>query len=141
MNYNMKPNKTLNLIGIILLILTVLNALAAGFSMIVEPTGKDLGMTVEGVLKYSPFTSFLIPGITLFTSIGVFGMVTALYVIRKMKNYEYLIIIQGLVITGWIFFQVIFLREFNLLHFIVGSIGLFTIYWGYLLYRLKDIKE
>lgn len=134
----MKSSKTLNLIGIILLILTGLNALAAGFSMIVEPTGKDLGMTVEGILKHSPFNSFLIPGITLFTTIGILCIITALYVIKRWKKSEYLVMIQGIILFGWIFFQVIFLRQFNWMHATFGIIGIFFTIWGFKLYREKQ---
>ncbi|HLO90943.1 MAG: hypothetical protein ACM3ME_01615 [Chloroflexota bacterium] len=131
----MRPNKTLNIIGIILLIITSLNALAAGYSMIVEPTGKDLGMSVETVLQYSPFTSFLIPGITLFLTIGLLSIVTIFFVFRRWKNHDLMIIAQGFIISGWIFFQVIFLKEFNWLHAVVGSIGIYTIAWGFITYR------
>jgi len=127
----MNKSKVLNTTGIILLIITSLNALAAGYSMIVEPSGKDLGMSVDTVLKFSPFNSFLIPGLTLFTLIGLLSIVTIIFVIKKKNNYFKLIIWQGLIITGWIFFQVIFLREFNWLHFVVGSIGIYTIFWGF----------
>lgn len=135
----MKTNKTLNAIGIILLIITALNALAAGFSMIVEPSGKDLGMSVESVLKYSPFASFFIPGLVLFNTIGLLSIVTVTAIIRRWKNYEVLTLFQGLIITGWIFFQVIFLREFNWLHATIGSIGLYTVCWGFILYRKRGI--
>lgn len=135
----MKISKTLNTIGIILLMITSLNALAAGFSMIVEPSGKDLGMSVESVLKYSPFNNFLIPGITLFSTIGLFCIFTVVAVFRKWKNYELVILFQVLIITGWIFFQVIFLREFNWLHAIIGSIGLYVIFWGLSLYKRNRI--
>jgi hypothetical protein len=112
-----------------------LNALAAGYSMIVEPTGKDLGMSVETVLQYSPFTSFLIPGITLFLTIGLLSIVTIFFVFRRWKNHDLMIIAQGFIISGWIFFQVIFLKEFNWLHAVVGSIGIYTIAWGFITYR------
>jgi hypothetical protein len=136
----MKPGKTLNTIGIILLIITSLNALAAGYSMIVEPSGKDLGMSVETVLNFSPFTSFLIPGIILFTLIGLLSIVTLIAIIRRWNNFHLMLMAQGLIITGWIFFQVIFLREFNWMHFTIGSIGLFTIFWGYLHFKVVRLK-
>lgn len=136
----MKLNKTINTTGIILLIITSLNALAAGYSMIVEPSGKDLGMSVDTVLKFSPFTSFLIPGIILFAVIGLLSIVTIVAVIKKWNNFDLIVIAQGIIISGWIFFQVIFLREFNWMHFTIGSIGLFTIFWGYLHYKLVRIK-
>lgn len=131
----MRPTKTLNITGITLLIITSLNALAAGFSMIVEPTGKDLGMSVDTVLQYSPFHSFLIPGLTLFIAIGIFCIVTITGFIRKWKNRDLLVLGQGFIITGWIIIQVMFLRQFNWMHAIIGSIGIFTIVWGYLLFK------
>ncbi len=134
----MKSSKTLNLVGIILLIVTGLNALAAGFSMIVEPSGKDLGMTVESVLKHSPFKSFLIPGITLFSSIGILCIVTAILAIRRWGKADYLIMLQGVILFGWIFFQVIFLRQFNWMHGTFGIIGAFFFWWGYRQRRVRQ---
>lgn len=134
----MKPTKTINTIGIIVLIITGLNALAAGFSMIVEPSGKDLGMSVGSILQHSPFHSFLIPGITLFTTIGLFSMVTALSILKKWKRFELLIMLQGVILTGWIFFQVIFLRQFNWMHATFGIIGILIFWWGYVLYHKEQ---
>jgi hypothetical protein len=129
--------KTLNTIGIILLIITSLNALAAGFSMIAEPTGKDLGMTVDTILQHSPFHSFLIPGIVLFSTIGIGIIITLIAFRKKWNNYNLVVLAQGAIITGWIVIQVIFLRQFNWMHAVIGSIGLYTIVWGYMLTRLR----
>lgn len=129
--------KTLNTIGIILLIITSLNALAAGFSMIAEPTGKDLGMTVDTILQHSPFHSFLIPGIALFSTIGIGIIITLIAFRKKWNNYNLVVLAQGAIITGWIVIQVIFLRQFNWMHAVIGSIGLYTIVWGYMLTRLR----
>lgn len=135
----MKSNKTLNTVGIILLIITSLNALAAGFSMIVEPTGKDLGMSASTVLQHSPFHNFLIPGIVLFSTIGIGIIVTLTALLRKWKNNSLIVLAQGAIITGWIVIQVIFLREFNWMHAVIGSIGLYTLVWAYLLMRLQKV--
>ncbi len=133
----MKTRKSLNLIGLIVLIITGLNALAAGFSMIVNPSGNDLGMSVNTVLQHSPFTSFLIPGLILFATIGVLSMITALSYFMKWKNHEFLIMLQGAILFGWIFFQVIFLQQFNWMHATFGIVGIFLIWWGYSLYKVN----
>ncbi|RYY89851.1 MAG: hypothetical protein EOO15_04920 [Chitinophagaceae bacterium] len=52
-----------------LLLLTSINALAAGYSMIADPSGKGLGFP-EGMLAQSPFGSYLLPGILLFVFVG-----------------------------------------------------------------------
>lgn len=134
----MKPTKTINTIGIIVLIITGLNALAAGFSMIVEPTGKDLGMSVGTIPQHSPSHSFLIPGITLFTAIGLFSMVTTLSIFKKWRRFELLIMAQGVILFGWIFLQVIFLRQFNWMHATFGIIGILFTIWGFKLYHEKQ---
>lgn len=45
---------------IILLFVTGLNALAAGYGFVADPSGKGLGMTTD-YLRFSPFANFLIP--------------------------------------------------------------------------------
>lgn len=99
--------------------------------MIVEPTGKDLGMSVSTVLQHSPFHSFLIPGIVLFSTIGIGIIVTLTALLRKWKNNGLIVLAQGAIITGWIVIQVILLREFNWMHAVIGSIGLYTLVWGF----------
>jgi hypothetical protein len=133
----MIKSKTLNRIGVIVLIITGINALAAGFSMIADPTGNDLGMSVERELQHSPFNSFLIPGLILFTTIGVLSIITALFFVKKLKYHEFLVIMQGAILFGWIFFQVYFLQQFNWLHATFGIIGILILGWGFLLYRIN----
>ena len=58
------------------LIITSLNALAAGYSFIVDPDGSGLGITMD-YLQHSPFRSFLIPGIVLMTCIGIVSIIAA----------------------------------------------------------------
>jgi hypothetical protein len=135
----MKTSRILNGIAIFLLILTALNALAAGYSMIVEPTGKDLGMQAGEVLKYSPFSSFLIPGLVLFIMIGVGCLITSYFMIKKIKHHDLLLIAQGIVITGWIVIQVAMFREFNWMHAFVGSTGLYLTFCGYNLHKKMTV--
>lgn len=135
----MRTKKILNVVTIFLLIFTSLNALAAGFSMIVEPSGKDLGMKVEDVLQYSPFDNFLIPGLVLFTMIGIGCIITTYFMVKKIKYHDYVLIAQGAIIMGWIIIQVAMLREFNWMHAVVGSIGILVTIWGYYLHKNMTI--
>lgn len=61
--------KTKNLL-IALLVLLSIEAIAGGGSFILFPEGY-LGMTPEAMLMQSPFQNFLIPGIILFSVLGV----------------------------------------------------------------------
>lgn len=139
----MKENtaiKRIRITAIILLFVIGLNALAAGYGFIVDPSGKGLGMTID-YLAYSPFDDFLIPGITLFFANGVLSMVIAIIAIRKQKLYPKAILLQGIILCVWIIIQVIFIRFFTVLHFVCLTIGLFLIIAGRYLVRRKKREK
>jgi hypothetical protein len=54
----------------ILIVLLVLGAIGGGGLLILSPSGELIGMPLS-LLDHSPFTSFLIPGIVLFTFLGL----------------------------------------------------------------------
>lgn len=114
---------------IILLFITGLNALAAGYGFIADPSGRGLGMTTD-YLRFSPFDSFLIPGIILFCFIGVFSIITAIIAIKKRGLYPVFTFVEGCILTGWIIVQVILVRDFNWLHFSFLTVGLILIFLG-----------
>ena len=125
-------NKQVRIVAIILLFITGLNALAAGYSFIVEPSGEGLGMNV-GYLKHSPFSNFLIPGLVLFVAIGMNSFVVAFIAILKKSYYSIFIQLQGCIITGWILIQILMLRMFHILHLVIFVIGIILILSGFLL--------
>lgn len=51
-----------------------LSGLFGGAALIVDPTGELLNMPVS-MLEGSPFDTFLIPGLILFTILGIFPMI------------------------------------------------------------------
>ena len=126
--------RRLRRISVFLLITTSLTALAAGYSFIVDPDGSGLRISVD-YLRYTPFESFLIPGIVLFTVVGTGCLVTAVAVIRKIKFYHLLMILEGILLGGWIVVQSFMLREFNLLHFVFIVTGAFLLITGLIFYR------
>lgn len=103
--------------------------LAAGYGFVTDPTGRALGMTTA-YLKFSPFKDYLIPGIMLFTAIGILSTAIAIIAIQKLKYYPVLVAFQGCILTGWIIIQVIFVRDFNWLHLTFLVIGVLLIFLG-----------
>jgi hypothetical protein len=103
-----------------------LGALVGGTGAILEPN-NPLGISSE-VLQGSPFTSFLIPGIILFTVIGL-GNLSAALLLKKdatLKGYLSSIVSWGLVI--WIMVQCIILNTVEIIHgfyFFIGIIQAF----------------
>jgi hypothetical protein len=64
-NPKIKDKRLIIWLGILQAFIGV-GAVPAGILMIINPSGSDMGMTVE-MLVNSPFPNFLIPGIFLFS--------------------------------------------------------------------------
>lgn len=135
---NKKLVKASRIISISLLFLTGVNALIAGVLFMIDPSGKKIGMSIS-YLSHSPFSTYLIPGITLFFVNGLLNIMTAIICINKYGYYPVLIIIQGLFLSGWIIAQVIWVRDFNALHFTMLSIAIVLMANGFLLKRLLNV--
>ena len=115
--------------ALFLLWFTGINALVAGTLFIYDPSGRLMGMHT-GLLKVSPFTTFLIPGLVLFTVNGVFNLVVGILAWQEHPRYPALTLSQGILLGGWIFVQVFILQDFNTLHFIMLLIALAMIGTG-----------
>jgi hypothetical protein len=131
--------KISSIISISLLFVTGINAIIAGFLFILDPSGQKMGMSTS-YLSHSPFSTFLIPGITLFIVNGLLNIVVAIYCINKYKFYPNLIIIQGLLLSGWIIIQVLLVKDFNTLHLIMLSIGTLLLANGIFLNRKVNVS-
>ena len=121
--------KSLRLYAIILLIFNGVSALAGGWAMISKPDGSALAMPLD-MLRYSPFTNFLIPGIILFVLNGISSILVSILSILRVKNYHLPVIFQGCVLTGWIIVQLAMIRSIHVLHLSYGLIGIVLIILG-----------
>lgn len=126
----------IRIFSIVLLIFTGLNALIAGSLFIYDLSGQKIGMTLD-YLKFSPFNSFLIPGIILFLVNGVSNLLTAFITIKRNKYSNEMIVAQGILLAGWILIQVWMVRDLNPLHIIMFSIGAILITCGIILIKQK----
>lgn len=127
-------------LSITLLIFTAINAIIAGTLFIIDPSGSKIGMSVD-YLKFSPFKSFLIPGIILFLVNGILNIFAAFSVIKNRSYSNNLIVIQGILLCGWIFVQILMVHDINILHIIMFIIGLVLILSGWNLKKLNGIKK
>lgn len=126
MNHLVKISR---IVSITLLLFTGVNAVVAGILFVIDPSGKKIGMSTS-YLSHSPFSTFLIPGITLLVVNGLLNIITAILSIKKYKHYPFLIILQGLLLSGWILIQVIMVKDFNSLHFVMLFIGILLVVNG-----------
>jgi hypothetical protein len=75
--------KLVHSIHISLLLFLGISAIGGGGALIISPSGRLLGGLLLSILKNSPFTDFLIPGIILFFVLGIFPIVTIWALIKK----------------------------------------------------------
>lgn len=96
---------------ILLLLLNGIGAFYGGLQLIFDPSGSKLGLPLS-YLGHSPFHNYLIPGIVLIIVNGVFSFVTLGIFLFKHSYSHWFLIIQGLLLSGWIVLQIFFLRMF-----------------------------
>ncbi|WP_027631492.1 hypothetical protein [Clostridium hydrogeniformans] len=99
-----------------------IGAMAGGLAAILNPN-SPMGIHTD-VLKNSPFNNFLIPGIILFTVIGIGNILAALTFTFKLKYQGYISSIFSLALVIWIVVQCIMLNSINFLHIIYFIIGI-----------------
>lgn len=98
-----------------------IGAILAGISMIANPCGSDLGMTVEMLIK-SPFNDFLIPGIFLLGVNGIGSLLGALASFLRKSVAGKIAMGLGIFLILWIIVQVYWLglHWLHILYFILG---------------------
>jgi len=114
---------------ITLLFFNSVSALFGGGAFIIDPLGEFLQAPL-GLLKHSPFETFLIPGIILFTFIGISSLVVAVLVIKSARSYPLALVYQGIVNIIWIIVQLIMIRQFDALQAVYFCLGAILIPLG-----------
>ncbi len=109
--------------------LVLFNGLAAcggGLVLIIDPSGNAMQMSTR-LLEHSPFSDFLIPGVLLLLVNGLSSLWISWIVIQRKINYQRFIVLQGLLLIGWILIQVLLIREVSWLHYSFGGLGMVLI--------------
>lgn len=99
-----------------------IGALAGGLAAITNPK-NPIGVSPE-ILVNSPFKDFLIPGILLFTVIGLGNIICALLFKFKLKYQGYISSVFSWALVIWIVVQCIMLYDVGFLHVLYFVIGL-----------------
>lgn len=116
---------------IILLAINGIGAVFGGGSLIADPTGQSLGMSID-MLQHSPFKDFFIPGLILFGLLGIGSLVVCVIVVLRMNGYALWTIFIGFVLSLWIAIQILMLQDVHYLHIIFGCIGIMLVILGIL---------
>ena len=122
-------SKTTRNILLILLGFLGLGAIGGGGVLIISPTGELIGMPLSE-LNNSPFHSFLIPGIILFSVLGLIPLLLIIALLKKPDSRlaEQINIFNDMhwswtfsiyiafILIGWIQIQMVFLQSVHWLH-------------------------
>lgn len=99
-----------------------IGALAGGYSAMADPY-NPLGAPAE-ILKNAPFDNFFIPGVILFSVIGVGNIACALLMLLKWRFIGYSSGVAGGALVIWIVVQCIMIWTVSFLHVIFFIYGL-----------------
>lgn len=99
-----------------------IGAMSGGLAAITSPQ-SPMGVPVD-ILKNSPFSSFLIPGIILFTVIGLGNLFSAIMFHFKSPYQAYISSVFSWALVIWIIVQCIMLNSIVFLHVLFFTIGL-----------------
>lgn len=92
-----------------------------------NPYGKMFGMGTE-VLKKGPFTTFFIPGLFLFTVIGLGHLISFIATIKRMGFHLLLSGSVGIALMSWIVIQCYMMQTVNILHVVFFIIDFIETY-------------
>jgi hypothetical protein len=122
----------LKILASLLLLLNGIGALYGGMNLIMNPDGSSINLPLD-LLDDSPFINYFIPGIILFTTIGLFSLFICVALLLKLRNYSRFIMAQGAILVGWILIQIILIHNINSLQIIFGILGVVLLGLGWML--------
>lgn len=129
--------KTIYTISVIILLINGIFGCIGGISLILDPTGGILGMSLHQLL-FLPFKDYLVPGILLLIINGISSLLVAFLALKKTRNVSVFIFTQGIVSTAWIIFEAT-TNPHSFLQLIFGTIGIILIFLGVILSKRKFI--
>ena len=125
MKKQIRKKKMYTGLGILQLFISIA-AIPAGLGFILDPSGGNLAMTTE-LIQNSPFGSYFIPGIILFTVNGIGSLFGSFVSFYKHKSAGVLSMVLGLALIIWIIAQVYWMGLVSWLQpfiFVLGAIEL-----------------
>jgi uncharacterized BrkB/YihY/UPF0761 family membrane protein len=98
------------------------SALFGGGMLVRDPTGASMEMPVEW-LGGTPFPDYLVPGLLLFTVLGVGSFVVTYGLLRRRDWALTAAVGLGVALVGWLVVQMVLIQMFHPFHVIYGGLG------------------
>lgn len=114
--------------GILLLIIAI-SAFVPSIMVFLDPSGSNLDVSVH-ILNDSPFESFIIPGIFLFTINGLGSLVASILCFKRHFTAGRAVYVLGILMVIWIIAQVYWIGWLIWLQPLFLGIGIMEIILG-----------
>jgi hypothetical protein len=124
--------KVVRMVALVAVGFLAITAIWGAALLIADPSGSPMQIPVT-VLQYTPFHSFLVPGILLLISGGILGTAVFVIALLRTRSYGLWVAFQGCVLFGWITIEVILLRTVVWLHYVYWGLALILIASGWVL--------
>lgn len=132
MPQRISPRSLRHLLGGLCLF-TGLTAAVGGVELVLWPIGAFWEPPLElTLLQYSPFRDFFLPGLLLFSAVGVLNLLSGWLALRRQRFGELVAFAGGSSLTIWILSQIVLLRNFSWLqplYLVVGFLSMALALW------------
>lgn len=132
----------LRILSIILLVNLGIAALYGSWMLVSDPSGGKFDWSVD-LLRDTPFSNFLIPGIILGIMNGLLSLLIAALVIIIVRRYQWFLILQGCILIGWLTVEILLNRDLfePVMHYPCYGVGILLIICGSILLKPPGVRS
>lgn len=127
--------KETRIVAIVALMFLGLSGVIGAIPLIVNPGGEPWSMP-QSLLQYSPFRSYLVPGIILLIANGLLSVWALWLTVSRRPGYGWWVIAQGVVLLGWLIVEVAMLRLMVWPHYFYGAVAMALVISGIAIVRV-----
>lgn len=133
-NSDTKQRRWISIVTGILQVFIGIGGIPSGLMMIIDPSGNSMGFTLE-LLKGTPFSSYLVPGIFLFAINGVISLTGGILSFTRFRHAGLLAMGLGIFLIAWIIIQVSLIGLVNWLQPTFFGLGTAELILGVLFHK------
>ncbi len=126
--------KEARIVAIVALMFLGLSGVIGAIPLLVNPGGEPWSMP-QSLLQYSPFRSYLVPGIILLVANGLLSLWVLGLTAGKHPGFGWWVIVQGVVLLGWLIVEVAMLRLMVWPHYLYGAVAMALVISGIAIVR------
>jgi hypothetical protein len=119
----------IKIITALLLLFNGIGALYGGYQLVRHPDGRSMQLSPD-LLTHTCFNNYTIPGMILFVGNGLLSLFALAALLSMHKHHGLIIMLQGIILTGWILIQLLLIQTLSYWQLLLGLIGLSLIISG-----------